>query len=476
MDAQFLRLQRALPYPWQRYVNAVAGELNETGDGFRYPLVVLSVPRRAGKSAGMLATLLDRLHQQPQARCWYTCQTGSAASEIFRNEWAPALDQAPLSQLYRLRRAAGREGVEQRSNGSRAQMFAPERDALHGQNADLAVIDEAWSLGLERGEALEAAIRPAQLTRPWRQLWIVSAGGTIESEWWDRWLTTAATSDAIALFDYGADERAPDYDPSSPELWARAHPAVGHGPITLAALQAEWETRQSDASFERNYLNVWARPSSVLSRSGVDPELWSRASQPGLMADHVAAIALDVAADRSGSALAVCGPAVGDPDRLLVEIADHRRGVVWLADGIRAIRRQYPRAPIVADSLVAASVVSELQRARVAVETVGVTDHARACGTFLDLLAGERLSHRGQAALTDAVEGASRRRLGDGWLWSRAKSNVDISPLVAATLASWAASRARQVGRASVVAGSDAATAPNRNGRPRYVNRHPLAR
>lgn len=475
VDAHFLRLNRALPYPWQRYVNGVAGELNETGDGFRYPLVVLSVPRRAGKSAGVLATLLDRMSHQPGARCWYTAQTGSAASEMFRNEWTPQLDQPALAKLYKLRRSDGRESIEQRSNGSRVRVFAPERDALHGQNADLAVVDEAWSIALERGEALEAAIRPAQLTRPWRQLWIVSAGGTIESEWWDRWLTTAATAPSVALFDYGADERARGYDPGDPEIWKAAHPAVGWGPITVEQLGHEWETRQSTASFERNYLNVWPRPSTVLSRSGIDPELWARQGVPTLVAASVAAIALDVAADRSASALAIAGPSSGDPERIVVEVADHRRGVAWLAEAIRAIRLQYPRAPIVADSLVAASVVGELQRARVTVETVGVTDHGRACGTFVDLLTAERLYHRAQGALTAAVEGAARRRLGDAWLWSRAKSSADISPLVAATLAAWGASRTRQLGRASVVV-ADPPDGPPRHGRPRYTPRAGLGR
>ena len=40
----------AMPYPWQWDVADVAGELADDGVGFRYPVVVLSVPRRAGKT------------------------------------------------------------------------------------------------------------------------------------------------------------------------------------------------------------------------------------------------------------------------------------------------------------------------------------------------------------------------------------------------------------------------------------------
>ena len=106
---------------------------------------------------------------------------------------------------------------------------------------------------------------------------------------------------------------------------------------------------------------------------------------------------------------------------------------------------------MLADSLVAASIVAELTRARVAVTPVGATDHARACGTFLDRLTAGTLTHRGQPVLDDAVAGAARRPLGDGWLWARRLSTVDISPLVAVTLAAWSTASRHKTGRAAVV-------------------------
>jgi hypothetical protein len=41
--------------------------------------------------------------------------------------------------------------------------------------------------------------------------------------------------------------------------------------------------------------------------------------------------------------------------------------------------------------------------------------------------------------LNGAVRGAKARPLVDRWAWSRTKSTVDISPLVACTLALWSA-------------------------------------
>ena len=49
------------------------------------------------------------------------------------------------------------------------------------------------------------------------------------------------------------------------------------------------------------------------------------------------------------------------------------------------------------------------------------------------------LKHLGSPDLWNAIRAAGTRPLGDRWLWSRKKSSADISPLVAATLALWAA-------------------------------------
>jgi hypothetical protein len=48
------------------------------------------------------------------------------------------------------------------------------------------------------------------------------------------------------------------------------------------------------------------------------------------------------------------------------------------------------------------------------------------------------LRHIPHPALSAALAGAGKRPLGDAWAWDRRGTSVDISPLVAATLARWA--------------------------------------
>ena len=62
---------------------------------------------------------------------------------------------------------------------------------------------------------------------------------------------------------------------------------------------------------------------------------------------------------------------------------------------------------------------------------------AAACAFLVDLVGRGRLHHRGERELQIALDGAVMSPLGDQWAWSRKNSGVDITPLVAVTLACW---------------------------------------
>ena len=85
----------------------------------------------------------------------------------------------------------------------------------------------------------------------------------------------------------------------------------------------------------------------------------------------------------------------------------------------------------------AGSVLHKATELGVPVEAVSAPDHAKACGLMFDTVDQRALRHLGGLELRQAVKGATKRPLGDAWAWSRRNSTVDISPLVAATLALW---------------------------------------
>ena len=173
--------------PWQHEGTGVIGELSDDGASMRWPYVVVHVPRRAGKSVGVMATLTHRTLTGRAVRCHYTAQTRDAAAKTWRQEWTPAFEASPLyPRELAIRRSNGSETLTVKRLASTLGLFAPNETAVHGEDSDLAVVDEAWAFDLEQGGKIEAALQPAQLTRPFRQLIIVSAGGTAESTWLDR--------------------------------------------------------------------------------------------------------------------------------------------------------------------------------------------------------------------------------------------------------------------------------------------------
>jgi hypothetical protein len=99
--------------------------------------------------------------------------------------------------------------------------------------------------------------------------------------------------------------------------------------------------------------------------------------------------------------------------------------------------------------------ITGLQEAGVEPMLVGGRELAQACGMFYDAATQDLLRHLDQAELNVAVDGARRRNLGDAWAWHRRDTSVDISPLVAVTLALHAvgkpSKRRKRTGKAAFI-------------------------
>jgi hypothetical protein len=144
-------------------------------------------------------------------------------------------------------------------------------------------------------------------------------------------------------------------------------------------------------------------------------------------------VGFDVSPDRS-AAVAAAGRR---PDGLLhVEIVEHRGGTRWLPARLLELWEEHEVAAVVCDGFgPAGSLVAQIEELGVPVITVAAKEHTQACGLVVDLVNERGLRHLASVELAAAVRGARTRPLGDSWAWSRRASTIDISPLVAATLA-----------------------------------------
>lgn len=415
--------------PWQQHVLDVALEL-ENGR-FVYREVIVGVPRQQGKTTLILTLILLRALSSAGERIVYTAQTRNDARRKLVDDWLPELDHTPFAQFYRTRLANGSEALRFR-NGSIASLVATTKKSGHGGTLDLAILDEAFAQADAR---MEQSLKPAMMTRPQPQLWVVSTAGTpAESPYLldkvekGRQMAEAGLNHSVAYFEWKADE---DADPADPATWRQCMPSLGLT-VTEDAVRADFESMDL-SEFRRAYLNQWTTTS-------VDPVIpmakWDSLKDIESNALDPVAIAFDIPPSRARGSIVAAGKR--SDGKTHIEVIDQREGTTWLAPAIAAlVKAQHPCAVFCDKVGPAAALLPELEQLGVNVETTEAQEMARACGLFYDAAMNDQLRHLGGNDLRDALDGAVKRPLNDAWAWSRKNSQVDISPLVAATLAHW---------------------------------------
>jgi hypothetical protein len=399
-----------------------------------YREVRVTVPRQQGKTGGLILPVA--VHRalggvDPRAqRILYTAQDRNHAREKW-SEQVDLLDHSPLRRLYTTRRSNGSEAIRWR-NGSTHGITASGETSGHGFTLDLGFLDEAFA---QVDDRLVQAFRPAMLTRPWAQLWVVSTAGTDESAFLrervddGRARVEADERTGVAYFEWSAPD---DADPDDRETWWRAMPALGTliDEDTVAADHAAMDAGE----FARAYLNRWSPGGTPV----FDLAEWVRCLDPSSGSGAAPAFGVDVSPDRSHASIAA---AAGRSDgRVHLEVVDRRSGTDWIVGRVAELLERHAPVAIVLDpSGPAGSLVTDLTRLPRVPPLVLVTarQYAAACGALFDDVSTARIAHRGQPALDDAVVAARRRNVADAWVWARPATGVDPSPLIAATLARW---------------------------------------
>lgn len=434
--------------PWQRLAADVSEEFDPRTGEARFGVVVVTVPRQAGKTTFVGVKADHRCMRRPNSRVWITFQTGKMADSWMRNEHLPSLrplgDPKLKSSPYRVSLRAGEAGPIW-ANASTFFTFPPLRDALHSKQSDLAIISEAWALSAEQGTDVRQAIRPTMLTRADAQLLVESTVGDDTSVFLDGYLELGVASLAdpdsrVCFIDYGIPE---DADPDDLDVIAAHHPAYGHT-VTMQALRdarAEFEADPElggSAGFARAYGN---RPTRTRT-AAFPPGVWERAGTTQAEQPDRAGLAFDVSplGDDVGVAFAWRGDDAAGRARSFLEAAPCPTDLDAAADHIAALSRRRGRVPVGYDTVGTATLdlADKIAKRHRDVKLVGLTtrEFATACSRFDRAVTTGEAAHFRQPQLTAAVDVAARRPILDGGFgWTRKGSAGSITRLVAATVA-----------------------------------------
>jgi hypothetical protein len=346
-------------------------------------------------------------------------------------------------RVQHITKSNGDEGIEF-VGGQRLVFRARTNKAGRGLTGDRVILDEAQHITPHMMGSLMPTMSARSMTGnpqmlyggsagfpesgTWRSLRDTGRAGGAPSTTWIEWCAPLTPcEDERCSHLYGTDGCALD----RVDLWGMANPAMGRR-ISVEWIQGE-RTTMTPEEFARERMGWWEEPKGATA--GLPLPLWkgSTTPEPGT----TLAWAVDTTPDFSYASIA---RASTSPQGVTVDLVEHRRGTKWVAAALAKLRDDEPVALDLGSP--ASALAESLDAAGIEHVNPSAREVAQACSSLLSGLVSHTVWHVPAPKLDKAVEGAARRPLGEAWAWSRKTSAVDISPLVAATLALWASSTA----------------------------------
>jgi hypothetical protein len=255
---------------------------------------------------------------------------------------------------------------------------------------------------------------------------------------------TEMTAETVQVVNGRALFTAPD-DPLDPDVWYRCMPGLG---IWVTEESVEDLRQDLHDLFPREGLCVWD-PDPFAEGSTFPDEAWARCCDEDLVPKGRLAFGVDSTPERSSAAIVACD-AFGR-----IEVVDTRSGLGWVTAKVIDLAHKHNATVGVDTASPAHSLADEWERQGVTVQRLSSREMAGASGTFYDAVLNHTIQIRTDKALDRAAAGARRRESGDVWYWARRDNTVDVSPLVAASIARWVAVSTETPTPAGVVLLSD---------------------
>lgn len=482
--------------PHQQLIADIAFEIDPATGYLAYSQVVVIGPRQAtGKTELALPVMTHRCTgfddalarwvqdnlgvtvQNPGAQTvLYTAQTADDARKKWRDVHVERLKKSSFGRprpQFTTRLTTNKEAMFWRNGSSWSPASTTGKTGGTGDTVDLGWIDEAWS---RLDMRTELGLRPAMLTRPWRQLWITSmipgisraAPGTWkylhEKRTTGRSMVEAGVRSGVAFFDFTAPV---DLDPDDPATWLTCMPGLGRT-VSLRVVQEDHDVmcKSDPVDFQAEYLG-W-EPKEVVPRWGLIPKLTWEGRMDGtstILGD--AALGVEVSEDRQRGWIAAAGRREDrDWHAEIVEpgfrIPEGTVGIEWMVRRVVDICAAQDICAIVIDARRPAfTLVQPLKNAlaaaglEVPILTPNQAEMGAACGRFYDAAGGVRtpeelaelaaahddesgpaewvgLWHLGQPELDRALSQARRFELGVGaFVFVKRGQSGEVGPLYA---------------------------------------------
>lgn len=441
---------------WQKFVLRHALSEDSRGN-WAAPTVGLVCPRQNGKNEILAIRELLGLFVLGEQEIVHTAHDQTSASRQFK-KLLILIDRAPefRNKVARPYRGKGSESIELKS-GQHILFKTRTGGTERGASVALIVYDEAFELSSSEMSALS----PTSLAVDLDQEWFTSSAvdqdkhrnGVELARLRERGLRG---TDGLAYFEWSIEgddpSGVPEEQAADPHVWAQANPALGVR-IPVDRMRHKREVAMGPREFAVECLGVgdWPRTDGAVEKI-IPPERWAACADVHSRREGRICLAFDVSPERSG---AIAAAGFREDGRAHIEVIEHRRGTGWMPERLLELAKKHKPYVVTCDAGgPAGSLLPELENLSrdLVIEPGGSKELVQACGLFYDAILDDQIRHLDTYELNAAVDGAARRNLGEAWAWSRRNSTVDISPLVACTLAF---REARAMGGSVAVASMD---------------------
>jgi hypothetical protein len=392
---------------------------------------VLLVPRQAGKSAILEVIEMAALFLWEEQHVIYSAHLGKTATDHMRRMRRHIKAVPEYDKLCRVLTGKGDERVERTDTGAILEFITRGKKSSRGGSPNRVIFDEAMFLAEDQIQAMLPALSAQSMNDEGAPQMIYTSSAPIaESQVLHRLRNRGIDGSSPRMFfaEWSCDS---DADPADRDNWYLANPGLG------VRISEEWiEDNEfgtlSDDAFRVERLGIPEDPESTSSIISI--EQWDSMEDKASESSGRTCLALDVSPDRKWAS--ICEAGRRDDGLIHLEVVDRRPSTGWVVDALPGLLVKAGCESIrIEKGGPAASLISQLAEAGVTVDEISSADHARATGQMIDFALAGTLRHLGQQTLRSAVAGATLRASGDAELWSRRSSKVDVSPLVACTLA-----------------------------------------
>lgn len=447
--------------PWQRWLAIHGLEILDDGRP-RFRQILVLVARQNGKTELLVLLSLFWLYIQEVGLILGT----STKLDYSRESWLKAVKLVRAvpdlwNETGQIRNANGEQELPT-VVGSRYKIAAANPEG--GRSLTVARLIEDELRQHKDWEAHEAAENAGNAV-PDFQAWAISNAGDARSvvlnSFQDQgieFIETGRGDPRLGYFGWCAPE---DCDPTDPAALAMANPNLGRR-IDLDALigKARRAKRAGGEQLLKFRTEVLCTRVKSMAPLAIQLEALAACVDPESKLIGVPLFAVDIELDRSASVIVAGG--WRDDGLFHAKVIDYRPGVDWLfptlnehgkiieTGRIMQLQEKWePAGWVINDSGPAGAIIPGVETLKgddgypigckvIKVNTAGM---GNACGHLQDLTAKKGWRYPGADAagvdhIADALEGSTKRTLGDRWAWDR-RGEIGIAPLVAVTEVMW---------------------------------------